>query len=67
LLAELAATLRIDPPEIEAFGDSRGDVPMLRSVGTSVYVGRALPEGFRPTWHAPDTDLDVIVGRLLTA
>ncbi len=65
LLTDHAAGLDIDPANIAAFGDSRGDVPMLQAVGTSIYVGRVLPEGFRPTWHAPDTALDTIVGRFI--
>jgi HAD superfamily phosphoserine phosphatase-like hydrolase len=66
LLTEHAAAFGIDPADIVAFGDTPGDVPMLRAVGTSIYVGHALPEGFRPTAHLPDTALDTIIARIET-
>ncbi|WP_030432066.1 HAD family hydrolase [Allokutzneria albata] len=60
LLREHASSLGIGPEEIAAVGDSPGDVPMLSSCGTSVYVGGELPAGFRPTLHLPGGAIDEI-------
>lgn len=65
LLAEFAARRGIAMADVAAVGDSRGDVPMLRAVGRSVFVGPTLPEDLTPTWHLPDASIATITSLLL--
>ena len=60
LLAEHAKSLGIGAAHIAAVGDSPADVPMLRSVRASFYVGTGPPPGFAPTWHLPSAAIDQI-------
>ncbi|MGW0807564.1 HAD family hydrolase [Nonomuraea sp. NPDC002799] len=65
LLAEYANQLDMDLSAVAAVGDSVGDVPMLSSVGTSIYVGWSLPDGFQPTMHLPHGDIRELAHHLL--
>ncbi len=49
LLAEHAAALGLTTGQLAAVGDTPDDIPMLRSVGVSVYIGSGPTEGFTPT------------------
>jgi phosphoserine phosphatase len=65
LLAEYAHSLGVSPKQIAAVGDTPGDVPMLRTVGISIYVGTTLPYDFTPTWHLPAAPIDEITRIIL--
>ncbi|WP_412539969.1 haloacid dehalogenase-like hydrolase [Longispora sp. K20-0274] len=65
LLAEFAARNKVAMADVVAVGDSVGDVPMLRAVGRSVFVGPALPAGLAPTWHLPGASIATITALLL--
>jgi phosphoserine phosphatase len=66
LLTQYSRAHGISAQQIAAVGDSLGDIPMLRSVRTSVYVGAVLPSGFRPTWHLPQAPIDEVARVILT-
>lgn len=65
LLAGHARALRVTPDQIAAVGDSVGDVHMLRSAQTSIYVGATLPDDCSPTWHLPAAPIDDIAHLIL--
>jgi phosphoserine phosphatase len=65
LLAEYANALGVSPEQIAAVGDTPGDVPMLRTVRVSIYVGTTLPDDFTPTWHLPAAPIDEIARIIL--
>jgi phosphoserine phosphatase len=60
-----AHALGIGMDQVAAVGDSSGDVPMLRAVGRSAFVGSVLPEAFTPDIHAPGGDILRIVKGLI--
>ncbi len=51
--------------EVAAIGDSSGDVPMLRAVGRSAFVGADLPDGFTPDIHVPGGDILRVIQELV--
>lgn len=65
LLAGYVHRLGLTPDQVAAVGDTPGDLPMLRSVGTSVYVGPEPLAGFTPTLHLPAAAIDQLARRLL--
>ncbi|WP_433239901.1 HAD family hydrolase [Streptosporangium sp. CA-135522] len=65
LLAEHARGLGLDMADLAAVGDSSADLPMLCAAGTSLYVGRRLPDGFTPTWHLPDARIDDVAQAII--
>ena len=65
LLAQHARAFGIPPQQIAAAGDSPGDIPMLRAVRTSIYVGTTMPGDFTPTWHLPQAPIDEIARIIL--
>jgi HAD superfamily phosphoserine phosphatase-like hydrolase len=67
LLAQHARALGISPQQVAAVGDGPGDIPMLRSVPMSIYVGVTLPGDFTPTWHLPGAGIDEIARIILAS
>jgi phosphoserine phosphatase len=65
LLAEYANALGVSPEQTAAVGDTPNDVPMLRAVRISIYVGTTPPDDFTPTWHLPAAPIDEIARIIL--
>jgi len=64
-LAALAGRLGTGLDAVAAVGDSAGDLPMLRIVGTPFFVGRTLPAGLTSFAHCPDGDIGRIVRHII--
>lgn len=62
---KIADTLGVGMAQVAAVGDSSGDVPMLRAVGHSAFVGTNPPDGFTAYIHVPDGDILRIVRELV--
>ena len=56
-LTALTGRLGVDLADVAAVGDSSGDVPLLRIVGTPFFVGHTLPAGLAAVAQRPDGDI----------
>ena len=60
-LERLARDLGVEMRQVAAVGDSRADIPMLRSAGVPFWVGESLPpELDGVATHAPDGDIRMV-------
>ena len=67
-LTELAARLEVDMNDVAAVGDSRGDIPMLTSVGHSYWVGQEIPpELDGKVLHEPAGDIYQLAQKIIAA
>ena len=67
-LAGLAAKLGVAMEDVAAVGDSRGDIPMLLSVGHRYWVGQTIPpELDRTVIHEPTGDMRLVAHRIVEA
>jgi HAD superfamily phosphoserine phosphatase-like hydrolase len=67
-LAGLADKLGVDMDDVAAVGDTRGDVPMLLSVGHPYWVGETVPPQLNgKVIHEPDGDIRVVAESIVRA
>ena len=67
-LAGLAARLDINMKDVAAVGDTRGDIPMLLSVGHRYWVGQAVPPELEgKVIHDPAGNMLLVVRRIIEA
>ena len=65
-LARLAHTIGVDMRDVTAVGDSKGDIPMLLSVGHRYWVGETIPpELDREVTHEPGGDMRLVARRIV--
>ena len=65
-LTELAARLGVDMNDVSAAGDSRGDIPMLISVGHGYWVGQEFPpELDGKVIHEPAGDIYLLATKII--
>ena len=65
-LTGLADKLDVDMKDVAAVGDSRGDIPMLLSVGHRYWVGQSTPPQLdRKVVHEPTGDMRLVAHRIV--
>ena len=65
-LTGLAAKLDVDMKDVAAVGDSRGDIPMLLSVGHRYWVGETIPSELEgKVVHEPAGDILLLAHRII--
>ncbi len=66
-LESLARDLGVEMRQVAAVGDSRADIPMLRSAGVPFWVGESLPAELRGVaTHVPDGDMRMVADGIVT-
>ena len=64
-LTGLAAKLDVDMKDVAAVGDSKGDIPMLLSVGHRYWVGETIPSELeKKVIHKPAGDILLLAHRI---